>query len=216
MKTKIILFALLLTVMSANAQKRHKSRSKGPEFKNAVRVDVLPSLVSQYQLTYERALNNRFSAGLSAGYISRSSSIEIDGVTISKSTTTGIVLIPEAKFYFKETFDGWYTGAYFRYKNLNSKYPALDEKVPDWSYKVNRSTISGGVVIGYHYAIFDRISMDYFIGPHFKSVSTKKTFDKAGVTDEDVPVYDVSFFDNLFAEKSGVGVRVGFNIGFVF
>lgn len=215
MKTKIILFVLLL-VTSANAQKRHNSRSKGPEFKNAIRVDVLPALISQYQLTYERALNDRFSAGLSAGYINRSNYIEFDGVTISKSTTTGFVLIPEAKFYFKETFDGWYTGAYFRYKNLTSKYPALDGKLPDWSYKVNRSTISGGLVIGYHYAIFDRISMDYFIGPHFKSVSSKKTFDHPGVTDEDVPVYDVSFFDNLFAEKSGVGIRMGLNIGVIF
>lgn len=218
MKTKITLLLLLLSITAMQAQKRHRgSRNNGPEFKNAIRINTLPAMVGQYQLTYERALNDRFSIGLSPGYISRDGSISVNDVQITKSMTTGFIVIPEGKFYFKETFDdGFYAGAFIRYKNLNTNYTDLDGGTYDWSYKLNRSVIGGGVCLGYHYTISDRISMDYFIGPHYKSVSTKTTFNNPGITENDLPEFDGSFFDKTFAEKTGVGVRMGFNIGFLF
>lgn len=206
MKKKLFCLSLVVLAFSTQAQ----------EFTKAIRINTLGLLVGQYQLTYEHALNEKFTGSMSAGYISRSSSIEFDGVTISKSTTSGVVLIPEVKFYFKEALNGFYAGAFFRYKGLNTKYPDLSGTAPDWSYQVKRSTIGGGIILGHHSTIGDLLSLDYYIGPHFKSVSSKKTFDNPGITEEDVPAYDVSFFDNLFAEKSGVGVRLGLNVGIAF
>jgi len=216
MKTKITLLLLLLSVTAMQAQKRKGYGSKGPEFKNAIRINTLPAMVGQYQLTYERALNNRFSIGLSPGYITRDGSISVNDVPITKSKTTGFIIIPEARFYFKETFDGFYAGAFVRYKNLTSNYTDLDGGTYDWSYKIKRSVIGGGLSLGYHYTISDRISMDYFIGPHYKSVTSKKTFNNPSITEDDIPVFDGSFFDKTFAEKTGIGVRMGFNIGFLF
>lgn len=208
MKTiKITLFALLLTYScSITAQ----------EYEHAIRFNLLGSIVGQYHLFYEKALNEKFTAQLSAGYITRSSEITYGDEVLSKSVTNGFLVIPEGRFYFKESLQGFYTGAFFRYKKLSLDYPDLSGIEPDWSYTVNRSTIGGGLVLGVSSTFGDIVSCDFFVGPHFKSVQATKSFKNPNVTEDEVPTFAVNFLDDLFAEKSGTGVRLGINLGIVF
>ncbi len=205
-KTLLTLSFLALTTLGFNQA-----------YNNSIRINTLGAMFGQYHVFYERAINDQFSAEFSAGLITRKNQISLDDVVLSESNALGFIVMPEFNFYFNESLEGLYAGAFLRYKSVTTKYPDLNPTAElDWSYKTKRDLYGGGILLGYTYTVGDYLNVDIFAGPNFKGGSIKTTFDNEGVTEDDVPEFGVNFFDKLFSEKPGTGIRFGVNIGYAF
>jgi hypothetical protein len=174
---------------------------------NAVKVNIVGAVIGQYQLAYERALTENISVQLSFGYISRK--YDLSPVYISK--TSGILIIPEVRYYFKESLKGAYGAAFFRYRGVSTDYDFLDDSFYNYDYEEKRTSIGGGLVLGYQALISDAVVFDIFLGPQFKSASYKATYADPNIDEDDYT--NISFKG---VESSGVGVRFGFNLGVAF
>ena|SRR5436190_3488011 len=173
---------------------------------NAVKVNIVGAVIGQYQLAYERALNEHMSVQLSVGYVTRS----YDLAPVYTSKTSGFLVIPEFRYYFKESLQGAYAAAFFRYRGVTTTYDFLDETY-DYDYEEKRTSIGGGLVLGYQALISDAVVFDIFLGPQFKSASYKAKYDDNTLG---TGFYDTISFKGV--EDSGVGVRFGFNLGVAF
>ncbi len=174
---------------------------------NAIKVNIVGAVIGQYQLAYERALNENMSIQLSAGYISRSWDLS----PIYTYKTSGFLVIPEFRYYFKESLQGAYGAAFFRFRTVTSEYDDLDETYGDYDYTQKGTSIGGGLVLGYQALISDAVVFDIFLGPQFKTNSYKTTYDD--------PSIDENYYDGFTikgVEGDGIGVRFGFNLGVAF
>lgn len=167
---------------------------------NSLKVNAVGMFAGQYQLAYERALNDKFTVQLSGGIVNRSWKLNW-GSGSSTQKDGGFVVIPEARYYFKESMQGLYAGAFARYKNGTTTMTDMDGQK---TFEATRSAVGGGAVLGYQFLIADRLLFDLFAGPQFKSASSKTTIG----SQEDGT--------NLKGDSSGVGARIGLNIGFAF
>lgn len=188
---KKLLFAAALAVSGMFA-----SQASAQDYNGAIKTNLFGLFVGQYQLAYEHALNEQVSVQLSGGLVSRSWTLgdysQQDG---------GFLVIPEARYYFDSGMKGLYTGAFARYRSGSSE---LTDTSGETEYKVNRNSIGGGLLIGYQFIVSDRLAIDLFAGPQYKSVSFE----------EDEEYADESY--QLEGESDGFGGRFGLNIGFVF
>ena len=183
------------------------------QFKNnAIKLNPFGLFAGQYQLGYERALNEKFSLQLSGGIISntRKISTSSDGTTSSetKHKTLGFIAIPEARYYFKESLEGVYLGAFGRYRSTEIDVDKFTHSTNTTDLKkYTRNVIGGGLLAGYQLNT-EGVVLDIFMGPQFKDVTTKQI---SG--DEET----FSFF-GLFSSRrdSRVGVRFGVNLGYSF
>lgn len=69
---------------------------------NVIKWNIRGVFAGQYQLVYERVLNEQMSVQLSAGYIIRPSSQSIESGSTKRSykaKTTGFIIIPEFRYY---------------------------------------------------------------------------------------------------------------------
>ncbi len=202
MKTKfaklVVLALVLLVTSNVFAQEK----------KNAIKINLFGVAVSQYQFAYERAFSENISAQLSFGYISRGWGVlDTNHGDMSQS---GIVIIPEARYYFKEAVKGPYGSAFFRYFSTTWKYEDnyADAWTESWSQK--RSAIGGGVCLGWQFLLGDVIVLDIFAGPQFKAVSVD------AVEWEDEANNGGFLVDDSKVAKEGVGLRFGINFGVAF
>jgi hypothetical protein len=183
---------------------------------NAIKLPLVGLFGGQYQLAYERALTDKITVNLSGGYIHRTSSQSWDYDRYT-AVTSGFLVVPEARYYFKESMKGMYLGLFGRYKSTTQK---LTDKSDDLMYggtdvsrETKTSSIGGGVVFGIQFLIADAFVIDMFMGPTVKSGSPKTTYNNAGVTDLD---FESKFLDFKFADNSNVGLRAGVSVGYAF
>ena len=182
---------------------------------NVIKVNPIGPIGGQYQAAYERAINKLMSLQLSAGYISLPKS-ETMGENSFKSTTTGFILIPEYRVYFKEAPMGFYGSVFGRWRSVTEKL--TDTTVPsvtsgkNVSYTEKTNTIGGGLCLGFQYVVHDIFSIDIFAGPQFKSRTSKRTYDYC-VTDDD---FNNKFIDFKIKDKAGFGCRAGISFGVMF
>jgi len=189
------------------------SLSQAQEKKNVIKFNALGVLGSQFQLAYERGLTEKVSIQLSAGYITYNSSQTVFSNSY-KSKNNGFIIIPEARYYFKEALDGAYLGAFARVRSVNTDL--TDTSVPigiDVSREEIAMTVGGGIVVGYQFILAERIVIDLFLGPQFKERSSSNTYKTYGVTDTD---FNSKFIDFKVKDKGGLGVRMGVNFGIAF
>ena len=117
----IFIAALIcLSAFSSSAQKKHG----GAEYKNLIKVNPIGMAFGQYQLAYERVLDKKTSVQLSVGYITLPSSYAyVVGtyITSYESVTSGVILIPEYRLYFKDAGQGLYAAGVARIRLVNDK-----------------------------------------------------------------------------------------------
>lgn len=180
---------------------------------NVIKTNLVGILGGQYQLAYERAFNENMSAQLSLGYITTSGSQTTLGNSY-ESVTSGVIIIPEYRYYFSEAPNGVYLAPFARIRMV--KQDLTDTSNPintDVSFEEKVTTVGGGLVIGYQVLIAEAVALDIFLGPQYKSRSSSRTYDVDGVTDDD---FHHKFFEFKIADKSGAGIRFGFNLGIAF
>jgi len=191
---------------------------------NAIKVNLFGAIVNQYLLSYERAFGEKLTGQLSLGYIDRTweitSSLYEGSYQIGPR---GFIVIPEVRYYFSEGIKGAYAGAFFRYRNVNQMViDGVDDSYTmsdgtevadlDWSYHRNKTSIGGGLVLGYQILISEAAVIDIFIGPQYKALSIGSiVYDSSDVTEDDVTILVEDK-----GESDGIGVRFGVNFGIAF
>lgn len=198
--------------------------------KNVITFNFFRILVSQYYLSYERAIDNKFSTHLTVGYMIKEDSKEpyFDPYYYNPSSydtkTAGFLLKAEFRFHFKQQAPaGFYVGPFFMFQmSTNDLY---DKSEPNYyspypvklnvSYIEKVYSIGGGVLLGYKF-ISDFLTIDFFMGPQFISRINKITFD-----DNDVSEYDyqrkygnINELEKTFFDMNAF--RFGVNIGAAF
>jgi hypothetical protein len=170
---------------------------------NAVKLNLFGLAVGQVQLAYEMALNENSSVQLSAGFVSRTWDVTL-GENGADQKDNGFIIIPEYRYYFDEQLKGLYAGAFFRYKGVTSTVGTSGSNSDDSETEYTRNVVGGGALVGYQFLVSDKLVLDLFTGPQYKSISQSvKTGDE---------IDNFSFE----GEGDGIGLRFGFNVGFAF
>lgn len=162
----------------------------------AVKTNPFGFFAGQYQVAYERALNDNFSVQLSAGFIGGTSegtlvsdSLEVSTETFNK---TGFIAIPEVRWYpGGSACEGFYIAALGRFRSATT----VDESD---DVLLERTANGAAVVLGYQRAT-DGYMVDFFVGPQYKAVTSAGTLEEAS---------------SFFTSDNPMGVRVGVNLGF--
>ena len=162
----------------------------------AVKTNPLGFFAGQYQVAYERALNDNFSVQLSAGFIGGttegtlvSDSLEVSTETYNK---TGFIAIPEVRWYpGGSACEGFYIAALGRFRSATTVNESDD-------VILERTANGAAVVLGYQRAT-DGYMVDFFVGPQYKAVTSAGTLEEAS---------------SFFTSDNPMGVRVGVNLGF--
>lgn len=162
----------------------------------AVKTNPLGFFAGQYQVAYERALNDNFSVQLSAGFIGGTSegTLVSDSLEISTETynKTGFIAIPEVRWYpGGSACEGFYIAALGRFRSATTVNESDD-------VILERTANGAAVVLGYQRAT-DGYMVDFFVGPQYKAVTSAGTLEEAS---------------SFFTSDNPMGVRVGVNLGF--
>lgn len=223
-KTLVLCLLCSLTVSIAHAQKNDESNS---EFKHIIKTNVLGYFAGQYQLAYEHAINNNFSAQLSAGFLTGSGS-----ATGYETNRTGFILIPEVRYYFGGNApERLYVGAFARYRHASNKL--TDENFTnggtgtnqDLSRKRKVNSVGGGMILGYQVIAGRGFTFDIFAGPQYKSRSQNTVYNtdalneaatSSGYDNMGDELFSSKFIDFKIDDKAGMGLRFGFNFGYAF
>lgn len=231
LKITLLCGALLASSVSSYAQ----NFSQRKQQESIIKMNVVGIFVGQYQFAYEKALNNKFSVQVSAGFInSRSSgSSTINGVESKyDNTRNGFIVIPECRFYpfSNEAPRGMYLAVFGRYRNVTNDLTDISEIKEGQNKNLSRvrtnSSIGGGAVLGYQWIGKGGFSFEIFAGPQYKSRTSTTEYDVAELNEQATnPTSYESLGDELFAKKyinfevddtAGMGIRFGFNFGFAF
>jgi hypothetical protein len=193
--------------------------------KNVVKLNLFGLFASSYTLAYERVLNDKMAVQLSVGYRSYNFAEVTIGTWNTKDTYAGPTIVGEFRYYVtnasKDVPRGFYVAPFVRYSSYTEKVESSDSSDPtnnsyNYTTKWTTSSIAGGAMLGYQWLVADRVSLDVFAGPQYKS---RKVGDVTTTwADGTTTTYDGSnyVFANTKGLTSGAGVRVGFNIGFAF
>ena len=162
----------------------------------AVKTNPLGFFAGQYQVAYERALNDNFSVQLSAGFIGGTSegTLVVDSLEITTETynKTGFIAIPEVRWYpGGSACEGFYIAALGRFRSATTVNESDD-------VILERTANGAAVVLGYQRAT-DGYMVDFFVGPQYKAVTSAGTLEEAS---------------SFFTSDNPMGVRVGVNLGF--
>ena len=162
----------------------------------AVKTNPLGFFAGQYQVAYERALNDNFSVQLSAGFIGGTSegTLVSDSLEVSTETynKTGFIAIPEVRWYpGGSACEGFYIAALGRFRSATTVNESDD-------VILERTANGAAVVLGYQRAT-DGYMVDFFVGPQYKAVTSAGTLEQTS---------------SFFTSDNPMGVRVGVNLGF--
>ena len=153
---------------------------------------------AQYQLGYERAINDNISASLSAGFIGGTGEVTVtdengENETITSSTKSGFIFLPEVRYYTGgNACEGFYFGLGGRFRSATT----VDEND---ALLLERTANGAHLVVGWQQTRGDGFMVDYFFGPQYKTVTNVGSLEEAA---------------NFFKNDNPIGLRLGVNIGF--
>jgi len=176
---------------------------------NVIKTNIFGVFAGQFQLGYERVLNEKMSVQLMPGLVtfsSSGSSSDFFGTDTYSATTSGFIIVPEFRFYptyaKNDVPKGFYAAPFFRLRMVTQDYydTGLYPDYKNVSYVDKTTTIGGGLVLGYQFLMGDVFSFDIFISPQYKEKSTNRTYDDPNVTDDD---FNRKYLQLKVKEKSG-------------
>ncbi|MBL0012492.1 MAG: DUF3575 domain-containing protein [Flavobacterium sp.] len=174
---------LLLLLFSFQLVQAQDSIPKSPLFskKNEIRVDVLSTVMSKFNVTYERFLTKNYSVGVSCIF-SNNKKLRDDFDEGNINNFTKYEIIPfvrynlsqsQRSFYFAEIFAD-INGGDFREIVLltdaaNNNYYAVE--------KSKFSDLAMGAAVGYKYYIKDQIGIEFLVGFGSNLLNKEKSLD---------------------------------------
>ncbi|MDW5288675.1 DUF3575 domain-containing protein [Formosa sp. PL04] len=214
-------------------------------YKNEVSFDALQVINGVYQFGYERYIWNNLTASLSLGYKGKEGLVKISGLDGEKIKTgdvfyTGYQIIPEVRYYLKNTahstLTGFYFGAYLKYSNYKSDLDGSYINSEDVSYvlkfDLEVDVTSIGFMVGYKLPISKHFNIDFIIaGPgsgHYnfrlknEQDLPEEFYEDLNAELEDYTLLDIINSDFEFSQVnnnskfSALSFRYGISIGYTF
>ena len=209
-KLKLFILCCLLGLGLTQAQEKA----------NAVKFNLFGAFAGNYMFGYERAFNENMSAQLAIGYITIPMSQTYNEAT-GDGSTSGFIFIPEFRYYFGgDAVKGFYASPLVRIRMVNKTFndnsPAsfiTSTDGIDYDYTESKTSVGGGLVLGYQVVMFDALALDIFIGPQYKATSYTRDYVDPTATDDG---FNSRFIDFKVDEKAGFGLRFGVNLGVCF
>jgi hypothetical protein len=252
MKNIIQLTVLLffLTNISFSQELENIDDNEKRLVKNEVSFEALQLINGVYQISYERYVWNNFSAALSFGYKGKEGLLKLSGLNYTGPNGgrlqtnelfyTGYQIIPEIRYYLKNTssnnLNGFYIGLYFKYSqyksDLTGKYIASDNTPYEVEFEAKLGIASTGLMVGYKLPITKRLNIDFIIagpgtGNYNFSLTNKKDlpnefYDNLNDALEEYSIFD--FIDSDFrfsnveskSKFSTFSFRYGIALGYTF
>lgn len=176
--------------------------------RNVIKVNPLSLMVLHGNVGYERVINDRMSAQLTAFLGSfRWGGNDSDG----NIRYTGVGVTPEFRYYFthgvRQVPEGFYMAPYLLYRHyaLSGK-ETVNGEVTSVKSKVN--VFGGGFALGYQLLLgkADAFSLDFLAGPNYQVANIKAVAEGSGVDEGEI--------NGLLG--SGIGVRFAITLGAAF
>lgn len=211
---------------------------------NVVKLNVMGVSYGDFSLTYERKIAPQSSLNLTVGLLNPNYSLfagsasgDVDEVGLCE-LYKGFHTSLDYRFYVgkHEATKGFYLGPYLRYADY--KFMLIDEIDQDYfNVDAKISTIGLGFQMGYHWVVFDKVSIDwYFFGVGIEYAMAKgvytyedSDYDYSTITDNVKDVFDGwNYFqknlkttvnkENMTAKLSSIlpGIKTGITIGYAF
>lgn len=172
---RIVHFLLLLLLCGSLAAQNSDSIPKRNEI-GLVFTDVIDGGT---HFRYERRLKDQFSYCVGVGYKGRNGLISSSGINSDYIHTSGIKysgfkIIPELRYYLKNTqqnnLNGFYIGLYVKsssyFSNVQGTFNNLDGEILAVDVKAKLRIVSSGINVGYKLALSPKINVDFMIaGP---------------------------------------------------
>lgn len=171
--------------------------------KNQVNFELTDLPTAFFSFSYERVIGKQLSVDLGIGFKSEDGLIKFSGIDTERIKTnditySGFKLIPEIRYYLKESsngamLNGFYFGAYLKYSDFKSDLQGTYIDSQDVShlfkYKGDITVTSIGFMVGYKLPVAKRFYVDFLIaGPGSGSYNFK--------LDNVIPPPD-EFYDDL-------------------
>jgi hypothetical protein len=182
---KLVILALLLISSNYYAQK------------NVVKLGLFGLPQKNLKLQYERVLTQRLAVQVSGSFLLNrglpsnftNELVKSDDQNtgfqnyITSTFLKGVSIIPELRVYSKKKDGaprGFYFGPYFRYANFSMGYAGVFDNTTQSTTGTLRS-FGGGLSLGVHWLISDRVSIDWnFLSFGVNSNQFKLEFTRAG------------------------------------
>lgn len=132
--------------------------------KNAIKLDIHSPIARTVSLSYERALNEKYTLGISALYTDQS-------MAFSSSYLSRIAVTPEFRYYMGNatSLNGFYLSTFLRYQyleaiQLNYLYDGFTNSYYEYYEISNLHTGGLGMALGFHKVFDKHISIDGHLG----------------------------------------------------
>lgn len=241
----ILIVFLLASTTSFSQDIDYSSNKTYTNYKNEISFEVLQVVNGVYQFSYERYIWKNFTANLGVGYKWKEGLLKISGLDGDKVKTdeifySGFQIIPEVRYYLKQTarktLTGFYFGAYLKYSNYSSdltgRYISSENIEYELKFDVGTNITSAGLMFGYKLPISKHFNIDFMIaGPgtghyNFKLENEKdlpdEFYDDLNTTLEKYSLLDFINSDFRFSDVnrrskfSALSFRYGIAIGYTF
>lgn len=186
-------------------------------YKNVLRISPFEFSRSQFELSYERYLNNRKSSVIIAPsiYLNEGENESLNGwqlmsqyrfylTHLSKESGNSILNIYDIAFY---------AGVYGLYmditeKDLESYYDDITNQYIEQENTYDINSEEGGALIGMQVDITSRIVFDFYVGGGVRFSQVESTYNLPDLYYGDPSIFDFDF--------QGVKPKVGFSLGITF
>ncbi len=216
MKTFFTSLILVCIFETLSAQTSWQPNLNNSSKQNTIKINPVNPFFGQYQLAFERMLNEKISIQIEGGLISRSQS----GLSYNiKSEKNGFIALPAFRYYFyRESNDEpmFYFSANYRYRQLHERF--TDNEYNTYSHNYTRYYNGLGVTIGGQYFMFDLISIEVFGGLQYGRVTESYRFDNVNITqtdfEDEFPL--ATFTGSYLSGFHNFPLRAGIVLGIVF
>lgn len=177
MKNFVLVFCILACLFCNSISAQNDSEKI--ETKNEIGIELTGILDGQYQVFYERSLNEHWSVGLGVGGKTESGLVNVSGIDSPSIKTgdinySGFKVIGEGRYYLsgpeRGNMTGFYFGAYAKHSNFKSDiggtYIDDNSVVFEVDLTSDFSITSVGFMVGYKLPVWKQFNIDFLIaGP---------------------------------------------------
>ncbi|MEJ2595776.1 MAG: DUF3575 domain-containing protein [bacterium] len=201
------------------AKEKYLQKREGVLRPNAIKINSMAILFQNISVSYERAISQRFTAGVGFSYKYAGGGLGLLNVDSKKidlytEPINGFSVTPEARWYARkcesQVMEGFYIGLYLRFTRYNTglKFDYYPDEGEPFRYNSTLKVGENGVgfQIGYQLVLWKRLTIDLmFMGPRYSNYHLGYEFDQV-VSDEFLQ--DLSDYLNDVINRFGMDYTV--------
>lgn len=197
------------------------------QYENELGLVITDLIDGSLQFSYERALVKNLTVKVGLAYKGENGLVRLSGldrnhIKTNDLTYDGLKIIPEFRYYLKNTqdqkLDGFYFGAFLKYNGFQSDisgtYISSSQKVYTLNFDVILRVMATGLMVGYKLPLSKRFNLDFlFAGPgqswHKYSIKSigeipDEFYDDLNNALKNYNVYDLLHSDIHFRPVNGI------------